>query len=313
MTRNVLVAACCVLAVLAAAPARASTIFPSLPEDALRSQAGAAQPCSPPAESLRSQAARAVRAGDVGTAIAFLERAVQSDPRCVPAYLDLGELYILVERYADAAALMRAARAVGPPRADVVLMLIVALYFAGEYRQVADEAAANRALITADNQMGVLGLYVAFACLRLGDVDAAIEWLDLALRQESAASPAGRSGRFARMIQDELIDLYREILARRFDPRIAVSLATVLHDAEQWDEALAMLDDAAIRAPAYAPTYYWMALVHLGLARGTQVDEFRRYHRGEARRALERYLELAPAGEYADAARRLLAALLAET
>jgi tetratricopeptide (TPR) repeat protein len=106
----------------------------------------------------------------------------------------------------------------------------------------------------------------------------------------SAAERKYETGRFSDAIAD-----YRRAIALRPTAAANVGLARALYDSNRSREALEVLDVAVQADGRYAPAWLLLGEMHQGEGRTKQ-----------ARAAYERYLELQPRGEAADAVREIV-------
>jgi tetratricopeptide (TPR) repeat protein len=249
--------------------------------------AAAQTTCNNSSQDLLKRAKEALeREGDPDQALPLYSQALQADGTCIEAFLRLAELYLSLERYTDAVALLQRAKNVAPENREVLRKLIFALYWSGDYEATVAEGLRSSTIVGADN-LGFLGYYLGLAYARLGNYDEAIRWLE-------AGAQAQRSG-FTGPIAEALIDAYQEALDQHYDPQIALKLGRLLFERSRYAEAVRVLSTLTANQPDLTPAYYWLGAAHAKLG-----------HFLDARRALERYFQLAPNGEFADEARRLL-------
>jgi tetratricopeptide (TPR) repeat protein len=263
----------------------------TLAVSALLTPAAAQTACSGAAQQLLKRAKETLdEEGDPQKAMPLYEQALQTDGRCVEAFIRLAELHLSLERYADAVALLQRAKNVAPENREVLRMLIFALYWSGDYEGTVAEGLRSSTIVGADN-LGFLGYYLGLAYARLGNYDEAIRWLE-------AGAQAQGSG-FTGPIAEALIDVYQEALDKSYDPQIALKLGRLLFERSRFAEALRVLTSLVAAHSDLAPAWYWLGATHAKLG-----------HFLDARQALERYLQLSPNGEFADEAKRLLRELL---
>jgi tetratricopeptide (TPR) repeat protein len=106
----------------------------------------------------------------------------------------------------------------------------------------------------------------------------------------AAAERKYEAGRFVESIAD-----YRRALAVRATSPAHVGLARALYDANRAGEALREVEAAIAEDGRYAPAWLLLGEIHQGEGRMRP-----------ARAAYERFLQLAPRGEQADAVREIL-------
>lgn len=259
-----------------------------------------AQPSNPQAQQFFDQAREAHAEGDAQKAIDLYRRAIEADPQFVEAYLKLGELLAVIDRFEEARAVFEKAREVAPRRGDVRAWLVYVLFKLGEYQGTVEGAGEARPFL-AIVDLATVAYYAGLAHDRLGNVEEAARWLEEAASIETG----GLSG----LAQEALIEVYRRMLAESQNPERALKLGVLLYQRERYVEALSTLQALTGEAPTLAPAFYWLGLVNIRIAQGFTSPDVRRRYLLEARRALERYLELAPAGEFGGEARRLLQTL----
>jgi tetratricopeptide (TPR) repeat protein len=259
-----------------------------------------AQPANPQAQQFFEQARQAHAEGDAHKAIDLYRKAIEADPQFVEAYLRLGELLAVLDRFEEAKEVFLKARGVAPRRGDVRAWLVYVFFKLDDHHKAVEEGQEARPFLTPVD-LAAVAYYVGLAHERLGNLEEAARWLN-----EAASIEAGG---FAGLAEAALIDVYQRMLAQRRDPDLALKLAVLLFRRERYLEALAILQVLTTEAPRLAPAFYWLGLVNVRIAQGFTNPAVRRRYLLDAHRALARYLQLAPNGEFAGEARRLLQTL----
>lgn len=168
--------------------------------------------------------------------------------------------------------------------------------------------AAQRMLIAGSLFLLAAGPFVAAA----GPASLLATGTSLAQPSNSQAQQSFDQAREAHAEGDaqKAIDLYRRAIEA--DPQFVeacLKLGVLLYQRERYPGALSTLQAPTGEAPTLAPAFCWLGLVNIRIAQGFTSPDVRRRYLLDARRALERYLELAPGGEFAAEARRLLVTL----
>lgn len=254
----------------------------------------------PQAQQLFEQAREAHADGEAEKAIDLYRQAIAADPQFIEAYLKLGELLAALDRFEEARAVFQKAREIAPRRGDVRAWLVYVLFKLGEYEKVVGEGREARPFL-APADLATVAYYVGLAHDRLGNVEEAVRWLG-----EAAAIEAGG---FSGVAETAWVDVYQRLPPDRRSPELTLRLGVLLYERERYLEALTTLQTLVAEAPSLAPAFYWLGLVNIRIAQGFTSPDVRRRYLLDARRALLRYLELAPAGEFAVEARRLLQTL----
>ncbi|MDR7487091.1 MAG: tetratricopeptide repeat protein [Armatimonadota bacterium] len=259
-----------------------------------------AQSTNPQAQQFFEQARQAHAEGDAQKAIDLYRKAIEADPQFVEAYLKLGELLAVLDRFDEARTVYQKAKEIAPRRGDVRAWLVYVLFKLGDYSAAVEEGQNARPFVT-PGDLATVAYYVGLAHERLGNLEEAARWLN-----EAASIEAGGLSGLAEMA---LIDVYQRMLTQRRDPELTLKVAVLLYRRERYTEALITLQALTTDAPRYAPAFYWLGLVNMRIAEGFTSPAVRRRYLLDARRAFERYLELAPNGEFAGEVRRLLQTL----
>jgi|GEM_PF-5272853 len=254
----------------------------------------------PLAQQLFDQARQAQSEGDAQKAIDLYRRAIEADPQFVEAYLKLGELLAVLDRFEEAKAVFQKAREVAPRRSDVRAWLVYVLFQLDEYQGTVEEGSEARPLLSPID-LATVSYYVGLAHDRLGNLEEAMRWLIVA----ATIGAGGVSG----LADTVLIEVYRRLPAERREPELTLRVGVLLFERGRYVEALPVLQALTTEQPRLAPAFYWLGLTNMRIAEGFSSPEVRRRYLQDARGALARYVELAPDGEFAAEARRLLQTL----
>jgi tetratricopeptide (TPR) repeat protein len=180
----------------------------------------------------------AQRAGNLRRALAYFDEAIAHNPRYLAAHLARGDVQLELGRYDDALSTFDQAVAIRDASGEAHLGRAEALLGLGRFEESVEAAAAAR-----ERGLEAEAAYVEAGGLAAnGDIDGAIDLLEMALRE----NPASDEVRFS------LADLYvragrpseavplLERAARRDleDIDIWQRLAELLHSLEQWDRAV---------------------------------------------------------------------------
>lgn len=254
----------------------------------------------PLAQQLFDQARHAQSEGDAQKAIDLYRRAIEADPQFVEAHLKLGELLAVLDRFEEAKAVFQKAREVAPRRSDVRAWLVYVLFQLDEYQGTVEEGWEARPLLSPID-LATVSYYVGLAHDRLGNLEEAMRWLIVA----ATIGAGGVSG----LADTALIEVYRRLPADRRDPDLTLRVGVLLYQRGRYVEALPVLQALTAEQPRLAPAFYWLGLTNVRIAEGFTSPDVRRRYLQDARGALARYVELAPDGEFAGEARRLLQTL----
>ncbi|MDR7523291.1 MAG: tetratricopeptide repeat protein [Armatimonadota bacterium] len=258
------------------------------------------QPSNPQAQQFFEQARQAHAEGDAHKAIDLYLKTIEAYSQFVEAYLKLSKLLAVLDRFEEARTVFRKAKEIAPRRGDVRAWLVYVLFKLGDYSATVEEGQSARPFVT-PGDLATVAYYVGLAHERLGNLEEAARWLN-----EAASIEAGG---FSGLAETALIDVYQRMLTQRRDPELTLKVAVLLYRRERYTEALTTLQALTTDAPRYAQAFYWLGLVNMRIAEGFTSPAARRRYLLDARRAFERYLELAPGGEFAGETRRLLQAL----
>lgn len=254
----------------------------------------------PQARQLFDQARQTQAEGDAQKAIDLYRQAIAADPQFVEAYLKLGELLTVLDRFEEAKAVFQKAREIAPRRGDVRAWLVYVLFNLDEYQGATEEGREARPILSPVD-LATVAYYVGLAHARLGNVEEAVRWLIVAATIEAG----GVSG----LADTALIEVYQRLPADHRDPDLTLRVGVLLYQRGRFTEALSMLQGLTTEQPRLAPAFYWLGLTNVRIAEGFNSSDVRRRYLQDARRALARYLELAPNGEFAGEARKLLQTL----
>lgn len=206
----------------------------------------------------------------------------------------------VLDRFEEAKAVFQKAREVAPRQSDVRAWLVYVLFHLDEYQGTVEEGWEARPLLSPID-LAMVSYYVGLAHDRLGNVEEAVRWLIDAATIEAG----GVSG----LADTVLIEVYQRLPADRRDPELTLRVGVLLYQRGRFTEALSTLQALTTEQPRLAPAFYWLGLTNVRIAEGFSSPDVRRRFLLDARRALARYLELAPNGEFAGEARRLLQTL----
>jgi tetratricopeptide (TPR) repeat protein len=187
---------------------------------------------NPQAQQFFQQASQAHPEGDAQEAIDLYRKAIEADPQFVEAYLKLGELLVVLDRFDEARTVFQKAKEVAPRRGDVRAWLVYVLFNLGDYSTAVEEGQNARTFVTPGG-LATVGYYVGLAHERLGSLEEAARWLN-----EAASIEAGG---FSGLAETALIEVYQRMVTQRRDPELTLKVAVPLYQRERYTEALTAL------------------------------------------------------------------------
>lgn len=251
----------------------------------------------------------AIDVPNVNLAIEHCQKAIETDPTLIEAYLVLGRIWVNNANYERGVELLQRAKQRAPGDLHVRLWLVTGLFYWDRCQDTVTEGqeALLRVTFPAEERASVL--YFVGKCLHdLAQFQAATRTLEEAARIELTTRPIlFEREDLSRYIDQALVLAYwRHLEMAPSDHGARLQLAKVLLRRGDILETERALRTIVAARPTWGEPYYWLGQVFMRQAKDTRNADLARRYFADARQSFETYIRLEPQGEHVEEVRLLL-------